>query len=126
MKRMLPYFALALVLFVGYRLFFSGGARESTDTVVAAIADGATVIDVRSDAEWAQGHVAGAMHVPVGADDFRQRVDGLDRSAPVYLYCASGARSGRAARTLEGMGFERVVNAGGFSRLAAAGAPVER
>ena len=126
MKRLLPYLALAVLLFFGYRLAFGGGERQSSGTVAEAIADGATVIDVRTDGEWAQGHVAGAMHVPVGADDFEQRVDGLDRSAPVYVYCASGVRSGRAARVLEGMGFEHVVNAGGFSRLEAAGAPVER
>ena len=126
MKRALPYLALAILLFVGFRVFFGGGERASSGTVVEAIESGATVIDVRSDGEWAQGHVAGALHVPVGAADFEARVDALDRSEPVYVYCASGVRSGRAARTLEGMGFERVVNAGGLSGLAAAGAPVER
>ena len=126
MKRAAVFLALAVVLLVGYRVLVSGGERQPAETVVEAIESGATVLDVRTDGEWAGGHVAGALHVPVGADDFEARVAGLDRSAPVYVYCASGVRSGRAARVLEGMGFDRVVNAGGLSALRAAGAPVER
>ncbi|WP_420454277.1 rhodanese-like domain-containing protein [Rubrivirga sp.] len=115
----------AIALVVAYRML-TGGATEPTSDVVAAIERGASVVDVRTPGEFAGGHVAGALHANVFDGDFEQRVDRLDRSEPVYLYCASGARSGRAAAVLEGMGFERVVNAGGFDDLAAAGAPVER
>ena len=78
-------------------------------------------MDVRTDGEWASGHVAGAVHANVMGDDFDQRVAALDRDRPVYVYCASGTRSGRAAGKLEAMGFTEVVNAGGFGQLAAAG-----
>ncbi len=114
-----------LALFVAYQML-TGGATEPVSDVVAAIENGATVVDVRTPDEFARGHVAGALAANVLDGAFEQRVDGLDRSAPVYLYCASGARSGRAAAVLEGMGFERVVNAGGFGDLVEAGAPVER
>ena len=70
--------------------------------------------------------MAGAVHANVFDDGFEARMAELDRTEPVYLYCASGVRSGRAAAVLEGMGFERVVNAGSFGDLAAAGAPVDR
>ncbi|PAP77832.1 rhodanese-like domain-containing protein [Rubrivirga marina] len=115
----------AVVGFVAYQML-TGGASEPAEDVVAAIADGATVVDVRTDDEYAGGHVAGAIHANVFDDGFEQRMASLDRTEPVYLYCASGVRSGRAAAVLEGMGFERVVNAGGFDDLAAAGAPVDR
>ena len=78
---------------------------------------------MRTDGEYAGGHVAGAVHADVLAPGFEEAVAGLDRQEPVYLYCASGARSGRAAKTMEAMGFTRVVNAGGFGDLVAAGAP---
>ena len=81
---------------------------------------------MRTAGEYAGGHVAGARHVNVLDPDFRQRVDDLDRDQTVYVYCASGHRSGRAAAILEEMGFDRVVNAGGIGDLERAGAPVER
>ena len=113
----------AAVGLVAYTML-TGGATEPTEDVVAAIQDGATVVDVRTPEEYASGHVAGAIHANVFGDGFERRMAELDRAEPVYLYCASGVRSGRAAAILEEMGFERVVNAGGFSDLAAAGAPV--
>ena len=126
MTRTAAVFAVfAVVGFVAYQML-TGGATEPTEDVVAAIENGATVVDVRTDEEYAGGHVAGAIHANVFDDGFEERMASLDREAPVYLYCASGARSGRAAAVLEGMGFERVVNAGGFNDLATAGAPVER
>lgn len=122
--------ALLLVAVVGAFLLFRyltrGGEREPMSDVVAAIDAGAPVVDVRTSEEYAVGHVAGARNVNVLASDFRERVDDLDRDQPVYVYCASGHRSGRAAKVMEDMGFQRVVNAGGFGGLQRAGAPVER
>ena len=115
----------AVALFLAYRML-AGGATEPVSEVVAAIESGATVVDVRTADEFAGGHVAGALHANVFDDQFEQRMAALDRTQPVYLYCASGVRSGRAAAVLEGMGFTRVVNAGGFGDLVEAGAPVER
>jgi len=109
-------------LFVGFRLWSGGGERIEATDFGSRPAD-ALVVDVRTDGEWAGGHLAGAVHVPLGGG-FEAAMAGYDRDRPVYLYCASGARSGRAASILEGMGFTRVVNAGGFSSLAAAGAEV--
>lgn len=117
---------LLAVGFVLFRLTMRGGETVPAADAVAAIRGGAAVVDVRTAGEFAGGHVAGARHADLLGGDFRERVDALDRSEPVYVYCASGLRSGRAARVLEGMGFERVVNAGGLGELAAAGAPVER
>lgn len=105
--------------------FTRGGASTTPEAAVEAIQNGATVVDARTAGEFASGHLAGAIHADVLDSDFRQRVADLDRETPVYVYCASGHRSGRAASILEDMGFTTVVNAGGFRDLAAAGAPVE-
>ncbi len=121
--------ALLLVAVVGAFLLFRyltrGGEREPVADVVAAIEAGAPVLDVRTAEEYEGGHVAGARNANVLADNFRQQVDDLDRDQTVYVYCASGHRSGRAAKVMQDMGFERVVNAGGFNSLAQAGAPTE-
>jgi molybdopterin/thiamine biosynthesis adenylyltransferase/rhodanese-related sulfurtransferase len=79
--------------------------------------EGALVIDVRQDEEWATGHIPGARHVP--KSHLESRVEGAapDKAQPVILYCASGQRSAWAARTLiEDLGYEHVSSmTGGFT-----------
>lgn len=83
----------------------------------------APVLDVRTPAEYAEGHLADAVNVDVMAPDFRQRIEDMDLGdGPVYLYCRSGNRSGQAAGILHEMGHEGAVNVGGFDALAKAGA----
>ena len=117
--------ALLLVVLAAFSLWSRGGEDEPAAIVVEAIEAGAPVLDVRTAREFATGHVAGARNANVLDGDFRQRVDDLARDQTVYVYCASGHRSGRAASVLEEMGFERVVNAGGIGALRAAGAEIE-
>lgn len=102
----------------------------SVRTVQAAEAaslvdDGATVIDVRTPAEFDSGHLAGATNIDVQAADFHERVGDLDKDASYVLYCRSGSRAGAAADMMTDMGFTDVVNAGGYDALAAAGLPSE-
>lgn len=86
------------------------------------------VLDVRTPAEFGQGHVVGARNVDVMAPDFRQQVEALelDPSRPVYLYCRSGNRSGKAASILRDMGFDDAYNVGGLTGLVQAGVETER
>ena len=61
------------------------------------VRDGARLVDVREPAEFARGHLPGAVNVPV--DQIEQRVDEIaDR--PAVLYCQSGLRSQRAMQVL--------------------------
>lgn len=115
--------------------FFSrlvGGSSASADTLapahfVARHDSEAPVIDVRTPAEFAGGHLAGAINVDIFAPDFRQQIEALDLSAeePVYLYCRSGNRSGKAAQILRQMGYDEAFNVGGFEALKAAGAETD-
>ena len=76
-------------------------------------AEHATVIDVRSATEWNEGHVPGAMHVPLA--ELAARLPELRARQPIVTYCQSGARSAAAASLLRASGITRVVNAeGGF------------
>jgi len=73
------------------------------------LANGALVVDVRQEEEWAAGHIPGAVHVP--KSHLESRIEGAapDRAQHVILYCASGQRSAWAARTLiEDLGYEHV------------------
>lgn len=61
----------------------------------------AVVIDVRDPNEWASGHVAGAIHIPV--DDVLTRVDELPEDKNLLFICAMGVRSGLACEMAAAM-----------------------
>lgn len=71
---------------------------------------GAVLLDVRRPDEFAQGHLPDAVNIEVTAPDFAQRVAALDKAAPTYVYCRSGARSAKAAEQLAQAGFTHVTN----------------
>ena len=81
-----------------------------------------TVVDVREADEHSQGAIPGARHIPRGMLEFSIGVAVADRTAPVVLYCAVGARSALAAQTLETLGYTRVASLGsGFDGWKAQG-----
>jgi sulfur-carrier protein adenylyltransferase/sulfurtransferase len=84
-------------------------------------------IDVRERAEWDEGHIPGALHVPRGHLESRIESAVPDRSRPLVLYCASGSRSAFATKTLDELGYESIVSlAGGFTDWKRNGFPVEQ
>ena len=103
--------AAALGVFAARWLRTRGVRRQLPDLLRA----GAQVVDVRSAAEYAAGHAAGSRNIPL--DELGRRAGELDKSRPVVLCCASGARSGIAQGTLRKLGFEAVVNAGSWRSL---------
>ena len=74
---------------------------------------GEQLVDVRSAAEHAAGHIDGAVNIPVGA--IAARAGELSKDEPVILYCQSGARSAAAKGALQRAGFTEVYNLGGMS-----------
>ncbi|HYQ81412.1 MAG TPA: rhodanese-like domain-containing protein [Anaeromyxobacteraceae bacterium] len=72
------------------------------------------LVDVRTPAEFAGGHVRGAVNVPV--TEFRARLDslGLDPARPVVAVCLTAHRSVPAVRLLRQRGFEAMQLAGGM------------
>ena len=72
----------------------------------------AILLDVRTRAEYASGHLDGFRNIPV--DELRDRLGELEKGKPVYVICQSGLRSYIATRVLAGNGFEPYNFAGGF------------
>ena len=84
------------------------------------------VVDVREQAEWDEGHIPGAIHIPRGHLESRIERAAPDPSRPVLLYCSGGSRSAFAAKTLGELGYDDVVSlAGGFTDWKRNGFPVE-
>jgi len=89
----------------------SGESSRATDPV-QLVADGALLLDVRTPGEFADGHVQGALNVPVQV--LESRIAELDPARPVVVYCRSGNRSATAARMLRDRGFT-VTDVGAMS-----------
>lgn len=86
---------------------------------------GALLVDVRQTEEWAQGHVPGARHIPLGELD--RRVRELPQDAEVLLLCARGNRGARATALLQRTGFPPAASvAGGIVAWAERGLPLTR
>src|SRR5438093_2757611 len=84
------------------------------------------VVDVREQAEWDEGHIPGAVHVPRGHLESRIERAAPDPSRPLLVYCSAGNRSAFAAKTLEEMGYEEVTSlSGGFTDWKRNGFPVQ-
>lgn len=75
------------------------------------------LIDVRTIAEFDEGHLKRAQNICVTDADFKENVAKLDKTQPVYVYCRSGKRSAKAAEILKEMGFKEIYDMeGGFLR----------
>ncbi len=102
-----------LVGMAGFRLASAG---RKGDMAKEKIKQGATIVDVRTPAEYAAGHFEGATNIPV--HELQGRLGELgDKRKPIVVYCASGMRSASAAQILAAAGFTDVVNAGALGNL---------
>lgn len=88
----------------------------------SAHAQDATVIDVREEAEYTQGHVPGARLVPMG--QLPGHVENLNREEPVYVICASGNRSAAMTDLLTQSGIDAYSVSGGTTAWADSGRPM--
>ena len=76
------------------------------------------IVDVRSLEEVKTGIIQDAIHIEwTQIDEEINNID-ITKDKPIYLYCRSGNRSGKAAVMLEKIGFTNVINAGGIDEAA--------
>ena len=106
----------------------SAGAVQTVDPqafLQSASQGGTTVIDVRTPAEYAAGHLPGAINIDVESPTFAAEIGALDPSTAYAVYCHSGRRSALAADAMSQAGFTTVYNLdGGLADLQAAGGTV--
>ncbi len=86
---------------------------------------GAMVVDVRTQDEWNQGHIAKSILIPL--DQLPQRLNELRKDADIVVVCHSGVRAKEGANILLGAGFSKVsCLSGGLQAWVDAGYPVEQ
>lgn len=83
--------------------------------ITALIAKGATVIDVRTPAEYKDGHVKGSINLPL--QTLGSQMNKLKKDQVIVTCCRSGSRSGMARRQLLAAGFTQVHNGGPWNSI---------
>lgn len=80
------------------------------------------ILDVRTPGEFSGGFIPGAINIDYNSNEFSQKVNKLDKSETVFVYCLSGGRSASAADEMRKSGFKNVVELkGGILKWKAAG-----
>ena len=77
--------------------------------------NGAQIIDVRTKAEYQQGHVKGSINIPL--NDLSNQYSKLKKDKAIITCCASGMRSAQGKNILKSNGFTEVYNGGGWMSL---------
>jgi phage shock protein E len=86
------------------------------DTAREWLSKGARVIDVRSEGEFQERHLPGAVNIPLNRlrDEIARHAP--DKEQPLLLHCLSGTRSGMGKVSLRKMGYRNVFNLGSYGR----------
>ncbi len=118
MNRLMPVGTLILVFTVFVTASAAGEPRAMNITVEQArkILDERgsrpdfIVLDVRTQDEFAAGHLPRAVNIDILAADFETRLRALDPEKTYLVYCRSGNRSARAVQTMQRMGFRSIYH----------------
>ena len=105
----------------------TGGTITGVGQVLKERKPSVQIIDVRTPAEFADGHIVGAVNIPVNDPDFGRRVSELDPAGRYAVYCRSGNRSQPAVAQMQAAGILDIVELeSGTNGWAAAGQPLTR
>lgn len=91
----------------------SGAELDAAAFASALKLPGTTIIDVRTPAEFAEGHLPGAVNIDIASPAFATQVAALDPSAPYAVYCRSGNRSASALAEMAAVGMTGAYHLGG-------------
>lgn len=111
---------------IGVALLLAATVSGCAATVSPSIAvdEDTVIVDVRTPAEYADGHLDGAVNIDLQSAEFESTVAALDPEDEYVVYCASGSRSAQAVAVMESAGLS-VTDAGGIAAAErATGLPV--
>lgn len=95
---------------------FSKLFGNKNEALIEALENGATIIDVRTVAEYKTGHVDGSVNIPL--DQIQHKLKKLKQlNKPMVLCCASGMRSANATNILKSNNIENVFNGGSWTKV---------
>lgn len=116
---------IILILTMGLAACNSGFNTVGVEEFEKGLNTDVILLDVRTDGEYAQGHLENAVNLNVHDPKFTENVQKLSKDKPVYVYCQSGRRSADAADQLTSMGYKVVNLEGGIMDWVAESKPLE-
>ena len=120
-KVILPLFAVFLLVSACQSKESTQTTNQETHTETVTQNQSEVWIDVRSKEEFDSGHLQNALHIP--HEEIGGKIAQLvpNKSAKINLYCRSGRRAEIAKKTLTDLGYQNVVNQGGYEDLSKKG-----
>ena len=94
--------------YVASNLLSGSFKQVNVDKVRELVESGAYIIDVREIMEFENGHIKGAVNIPLS--ELRERINEIPKDKPVYLHCRTGQRSYNAVLALQNLGYNNVIN----------------
>lgn len=85
-----------------------------------------TLLDIRTPEEMKEGYISGAENLDFLAEDFPEKIEGLDKSKTYLIYCRSGKRTAKAGAAMKAAGFKHVIMLdGGITAWKNEGKPIK-
>ena len=112
MKTILIILVLLLLIYIGYRIYRT---VKLAGELEIKIANGAIILDVRTDGEYKTGHIDGSINISLGT--IRERYTELDPEKTYITTCSHGLRSVKVESLLKERGFKNVFNGGAWKDL---------
>jgi rhodanese-related sulfurtransferase len=120
------------IIFISTFLLFIAAACAQTTNVhllspaefkkQLALTKNATLLDVRQADELKKGKINGALNLNFFDKNFQAELAKLDKTKPIFVYCAGGYRSGETCKKLQTLGFTAIYDLdGGYDKYAAEG-----
>ena len=106
---------MLLVLVIAYVLYLEYYKTKVADDLDIILANGATILDVRTKTEYKKGHIKEAINIPIGS---LNTVDiPIEKNQPIITYCSHGIRSYKAVEILKNKGYSTIYNGGAMKHL---------
>lgn len=112
MKNILIFCGIVLTVYVVYRIYRYQTLENGLDKLIKT---GAVILDVRTEKEYAMGHIDGSFNISLGT--IRERYIELDQNKTYITVCSHGLRSVKVEHILKEKGFKKVYNGGAWSDL---------
>jgi len=118
-------YVLVVVATIALFLFLKRNRFIPEQQARAFLKSGAKVVDVRTDDEYREKHIPGALHIPLKLVSTECLKQVPDKNHVLLLHCAAGVRSAMAMKALRGLGYKHAYNLGSYDRAASIAAASE-
>ncbi len=109
---------LIAVAVLVFPFLFKRAKQISVEDAQARLRSGALLIDVRTPGEFKEGHLEGAINLPLDQIETALPLRVTDKGQALLLHCQSGMRSGAAEKKLKALGYANAFNLGSYGRAA--------